>query len=147
MRMVAPVARPRTVLRVSAPSLLLVSLVFWSAIGCSSASGVLASGDGWSRSYALPYDRVWAAAIASLSSSGYWLGEQDGGRGRIRAESASEPAYRAVVLIVRIDQRGEVVRVGVQASGGGDGAPAEISRLDRVVTEFLDALDDRLRER
>ncbi len=145
--MVVPVPRPGTVRRVSAHALLLVSLVIWSAIGCSSASGALATEDDWSRSYALPYDRVWAAVTASLSSSGYWLGEQDGERGRIRAESASEPAYRAVVLIVRIVQRGEVVRVGVQACGGGGESPAEISHLDRAVTEFLDELDDRLRQR
>ena len=79
-----------------------------------------------------------------MDDSGYLLVEQDRGRGRITAESTGEPAYRAVVLIVRIDQRDEIVSVSVQASGGGPGSPAQLGRLDRAVTGLLDELDGRL---
>lgn len=121
-----------------------VFIVVLSAVGCSSLAGEQVTGNAWSRSYVLPYDRVWAAAVASLSSSRYIIEEQDPAKGQIRAESTDEPAYRAVVLVVRVDRRDEDVRVHVQASGGGVESPAEIGRLDRAVNEYLDELDDRL---
>jgi hypothetical protein len=92
----------------------------------------------------MPYDRVWGAVVRSLPRAGYIIVEEDRGQGRIRAESAADPAYRAVVLDVRVDQRGELVRVDVQASGGEVGSPGEIGILDRAVTEFLEELESSL---
>jgi hypothetical protein len=144
--MVTPMVRAERLRRAWPCELLLSSLVVvgLSAIGCSATSEVLANGDDWSRSYVLPYDRVWRAVVWSLSSTGYIIDEEDREQGRIRAESAADPAYRAVVLDVRIDQRGEVVRVALQASGGTVNSPGEIGLLDRAVTEFLDELDRAL---
>ena len=143
MTTVVPMVRAERLWRVWPCALLLSSVVVvgLSAIGCSATSAVLASGDDWSRSYVLPYDRVWRAVVRSLSSTGYVIDEEDREQGRIRAESAADPAYRAVVMDVRVDQRGEVVRVDVQASGGTVNSPGEIGLLDRAVTEFLDELD------
>jgi hypothetical protein len=144
--MVMPTVRAGHLRGVWSRALLLsgVVVVVLFAIGCQATSGSSASGDDWSRSFVLPYDRVWTAVVRSLSSSGYILDEQDPGQGRIRAESVADPAYRAVVLDVRVDQRGETVRVDVQASGGGVGSPGEIGILDRAVTEFLEELDELL---
>ncbi len=129
----------------SSLALFLSGVVVATAAGCSAVTAGLVTGGEWSRSYVLPYERVRTAVVASLSNCGYTIVEDE--RGRIEAESAADPAYRAVVLIVRVDQREEAVTVDVQASGGGAGAPADNRHLDRAVTEFLDELDDRLRQR
>ena len=145
--MVAAGPRPQPVLPMALHPLSMVTVAVLCAVGCASAPVEVVGEDGWSRRYALPFDRVWTAAVTVLSDGGYVLGEQDRGQGRIRAESSSEPAYRAVVLLVRIHQRVEFVSVSVQASGGASGSRTEIGRLDRAVSGFLDELDSRLLRR
>ena len=146
MTMVMPTVRAEHLRGVWPRALLLAGVVVVAlfAIGCTAASGSSAGRDDWSRSFVMPYDRVWVAVVRSLPKAGYIIVEENRGQGRVRAEAAAEPAYRAVVLDVRVDQRGEVVGVDVQASGGGVGSPGEIGILDRAVTEFLEELDELL---
>jgi len=147
MKVMAPVPSRGTVPRSFARPLLLACVTVVTVLGCSSTPVDLDRGGDWSRSYVLPYDRVWEAVKASLSKAGYWIEEEHRERGLVRAESTREPAYRAVVLVVRVDQREEEVRVNVQASGGGVDPASEIGRFERAVNEFLDELDGRLRQR
>lgn len=113
------------------------------ATACSSTGGP--SPEQWSRSYTRRFERVWNAALASLTESGYLIEEQDPTRGYIRAESGEQQAYRRVVLEVFVLRKPESVRVDVQASGGAVSSAADLGRLSRPVRAFLDDLDARLR--
>jgi hypothetical protein len=114
------------------------------AVGCSSTGATSGSGRDWFRSYVHSVDQVWRAAITVLSENGYYLEDTDEERGRIRAESPSDRAYSGVALEVRIEKRREMTRVDVQASGGAAETATGFKRIERVVLEFLDDLDDEL---
>ncbi len=113
-------------------------------IGCSSTGSSGRSGD-WSRSFVDPFDRVWQAATATLAEDGYLVEEVDQARGRIRAESPGDRPFREVVLEIRVIERGELVKVSVQAGGGPIDSPADVGRLERAVEAFLAGLEERLR--
>jgi hypothetical protein len=128
-------------LRVSIWSAGFVCLLGFAA--CTSTSG---SSDGaWTAAYVAPFESVWTAALDVLEDSGYFVADTDRDKGRIRAESSARHAYQEVVLDVSFKQRGEVVRVNVQASRGPIDSPADFRRLETAVREFLADLDLRMK--
>jgi hypothetical protein len=112
-------------------------------VACSSTS--TSSGDAWTAAYVAPIDEVWTAVLDVLEDSGYLVVDSDRAKRRIRGESSARHQYREIVLDLTLKERGEVVRVNVQASGGAIDSPAGFRRLEEAVRDFLAQLDARMR--
>ena len=121
-------------------------VLFWGLqplAACSSAS--TSSGDSWTAAYVATFEQVWTAVLDVLADTDYYVADSDRDKGRIRAESSARHQYQEVVLEVSLRERGEVIRVNVQARGGTIDSPAAFKRLEGAVKEFLAELDNRLR--
>jgi hypothetical protein len=88
---------------------------------------------------------VWVAVLDVLADADYYVADSNREKGRIRAESSARHRYQEVVLEVAFKERGEVVRINIQARSGPSDSPAVFKRLERAVDEFLADLEIRMR--
>jgi hypothetical protein len=108
--------------------------------GCTSAAG---GADPWSRTYLVPAERVFAAALDALDESGFHVDDAEEDTGRIRARSSARRGD-GVSLLIRVETRSAGTRLSVMAGSpdAQDGRGA--GPLDRVVHDLLDRVDDLL---
>ncbi len=110
--------------------------------GCASSPD---STDSWSRSYLLPLDRVFDAAVDVLEDEGY-LVDAERQAGRISAEPSRSRSQRGPTMVVRVEEKNGRARVDVQTRMGAERSTTTSSGDGAAVLEFLFELDQRLRE-
>lgn len=118
----------------------LVAMTLAVAAACGSTGDQMGS---WSRSYLVPVETVFGAAVEVLEDEGY-LVEPDRASGRIVAEPSTGARGRTSTLILRITLKGDRVVVDVQARAGVERDGMAPQATDTAVLELLHALDRRM---
>ena len=99
-----------------------------------------------SRAYQMEEREVWEAAVASVNDAGLALVEAEVEHGRIRARagwSIWDLKGHELLVVVRPEEGGRV-RVDANAQAVSDDHYVDFGRSERIVRDYLTALDRRL---
>jgi len=100
-----------------------------------------------SRAYQMEEARVWEAALASVDDAGLALVETEEEHGRIRARagwSIWDLKGHELLVVIRAEGDGRV-RVDANAQSVSEEHYVDFGRSERIVKDYLTALDRRLR--
>jgi hypothetical protein len=121
-------------------SKLLCAAIITIPASCASSTDTTGS---WTRSYLVPEDTVFSAAVEVLEDEGFFV-EADRDAGRIVAEPSTATGTRTPILVIRVVPKNGRILVDVQTRGGAEQGLAMSQRTDAAVLEILHALDRRL---
>lgn len=99
-----------------------------------------------SRAYQGEGAEVWEAALASVDDVGLALVETEAEHGRIRARagwSIWDLKGHELLVVIRAEEGGRV-RVDANAQAVSEGQYVDFGRSERIVKDYLEALDKRL---